>query len=233
MIATVKTAGHAAICATVLGAALVIATPLAAQTGTATPPVPVIQEGGSFHFDAAGHRFIVPVPDWLTAAERLSPDIMGLIESNFYVDPLQAFVEFFPKGQSLEDWRTTYAARITLEAGRSLEDYRRASVFGYSQACKPEAIGVFYFGEQRPDFFPALGFVCGAYRDDIKGLRGQGEIMVSVFRKTDAGVAVVYQEWKGPAFDPSNPATWPVTTSALQARADQLQAEAKLLVRAD
>lgn len=29
--------------------------------------------------------------------------------------------------------------------------------------------------------------------------------MVPVFRKTDAGVAVVYEEWKGPAFDPSDP----------------------------
>lgn len=227
MTAMTRTIG-AALCGTLLCAA-----PLAAQDRPGTPPAPITQEGSSLHFDAAGHRFTVPAPDWLTAAERLSPDVMGLIESNYYSDPMQAFVEFFPKGQSLEDWRTTYAARITLEPGRSLEDYRRASIFGYSQACKPEATGVFYFGEETPDFFPALGFVCGAYRDDIEALRGQGEIMVSVFRKTDAGVAVVYQEWKGPAFDPSDPATWPVTTAALQARADQLQADAKLLVRDD
>jgi hypothetical protein len=227
MTATIKTVG-AALCGMLFGAA-----PLALHAEASKEPAPITQDGPSFHFDAAGHRFTVPVPDWLTAAERLSPDIMGLVESNYYADPLQAFVEFFPKGQSLDDWRTTYAARITLEAGRSLEDYRRASIFGYSQACKPEATGVFYFGEETPDFFPALGFVCGAYRDDIKALKGQGEVMVSVFRKTDAGVAVVYQEWKGPAFDPSNPTTWPVATDALQARADQLQADAKLLLRAD
>jgi hypothetical protein len=228
MTATYKTAAGAFLCGLVLFAASA-----GAQTAAAKLPAPIIQEGASLHFDAAGHRFTVPAPDWLTAAERLSPDVMGLIESNYYADPLQAFVEFFPKGQSLEDWRTTYAARITLEAGRSLEDYRRASIFGYSHACKPEATGIFYFGEETADFFPALGFVCGAYRDDIEALRGQGEVMVSVFRKSDAGVAVVYQEWKGPAFDPSNPATWPVTTDALQARADQLQADAKLLLRAD
>lgn len=220
-----------------LSAALIVA-PFAAlaqasKSQASKSQAPITQEGASFHFDAAGHRFSVPFPDWLTAAERLSPDVMGLVESNYYSDPLQAFVEFFPKGQSLDNWRTTYAARITLEAGRSLEDYRRASIFGYSQACKPEATGVFYFGEETADFFPALGFVCGAYRDDIEALKGQGEVMVSVFRKTDAGVAVVYQEWKGPAFDPSNPTTWPVTTDALQARADQLQADAKLLLRAD
>ena len=227
MTANIRIASAAALCA-----AMLFAAPLQAQTEAATVPPPITQEGGYFHFDAAGHRFTVPLPDWLTAAERLSPDVMGLVESNHYADALQAFVEFFPMGQSFEDWQTTYAARITLEAGRSLEDYRRASIFGYSQACKPEATGVFHFGKETPDFFPALGFVCGAYRDDIPALKGQGEIMVSVFRKTEAGVAVVYQEWKGPAFDPSDPGTWPVTTAALQARADQLQADAELLIGA-
>lgn len=79
----------------------------------------------------------------------------------------------------------------------------RASIFGYSRACKPKATGIFYFGKETANFFPALGFVCGGYRDDIQPLKGQ--IMVPVFRKTDAGVAVVYEEWKGPAFDPSDP----------------------------
>jgi hypothetical protein len=192
---------------------------------------PVTQDGASLNFDAVGHRFSVPLPDWLTPAERLSPDVIGLVEHNTYADPMQAFVEFFPKGQSLEHWSTTYVARVTKEAGRTLADYRSATVYGYSKTCKPEAMGVFYFGEETPDFFPALGFVCGAYLDNIASLRGQGEIMVSVFRKTDSGIAVVYQEWKGPAFDPSNPATWPVSRENLQARADQLQADAKFVAR--
>ena len=55
--------------------------------------------------------------------------------------------------------------------------------------------------------------------------------MVAVFRKTESGIAVVYQEWKGPAFDPSNPVTWPVTRENLQARADQLQTDVKLVAR--
>lgn len=194
---------------------------------------PIAREGANLRLLAAGHALSMPVPDWLTAAERLSPDIMGLVESNYYEDAAQAFIEFFPKGQSLKDWRTTYAARITLEAGRSLDDYREASIFGYSQPCQAELTGAFNFGEQTADFFPPLGFVCGAYRDDIAELRGQGEVMLSVFLKTAAGVAVVYQEWRGPAFDPSDPATWPVTGEALKARAAELQETARLLVAAD
>lgn len=222
----IRTAGGAALCAAVL-----LAAPIAARAQGTGAEAPVTQDGARFHFDALGHRLTLPIPDWLTAAERLSPEIIGLVESNSFADPGQAFIEFFPKGQSLNDWRTTYAARITLQAGRSLDDYRQATIYGYSQPCKPELTGAFSFGEQTEAFFPALGFVCGAYRDDIKGLRGQGEVMVSVFLETDKGVAVVYQEWRGPAFDPSDPATWPVSGQALEARAAQLQAEAELLVR--
>lgn len=217
--------------AATFAALLLLASPAWAQPVPAAEPIPVTQEGPNLHFDAVGHRFTVPVPDWLSAAERLSPDVLSLVESGFYDDARQAFVEFFPKGQSLENWQITYVARITLEPGRSLEDYRQAAIVGMSTACKPEATGFFLFGEETPDFFPALGFVCGAYRDDIAKLRGQGEIMVSVFRKTEAGIAMVYQEWKGPAFDPSDPATWPVSTQTIQLRADQLQADAQLLVR--
>ncbi len=125
-------------------------------------------------------------------------------------------VEFFKKGESVDNWTTTYAARLTLQPGRSLDDYRRATMYGYSQICKEEALGFFNFGEETDTFFPALGMACGAYKDNGK-LRGLGEVMVAVFRKTDTGIAMVYQEWKGRAFDPSNPKTWPVDAKAFQA----------------
>ena len=211
-----------------IAAASFIAAPLQAQIGT-SQPAPITQDGSNWHFDAAGHRFTIPFPDWLSAAERLSPDVASLVEDNYYSDPTQSFVEFFPRGESLKDWTTTYAARVTLSPGRSLEDYRRATIFGYSRACQPDATGVFMFGEQTEDFFPALAFICGAYLDTIPELKGKGEVMVSVFRKTDAGIAVIYQEWRGPAFGTYQPETWPVTPDVLEARANELQAEAVLI----
>lgn len=194
---------------------------------TATPALAQDQptlgrDGVNLRFEALSHRFVLPTPDWLTPAERLSPDLLSLVESNTYGDATQAFVEFFPKGQSVEDWTTTYAARLTLQPGRSLDDYRRATMYGYSQICKEEALGFFNFGEETDSFFPALGMACGAYKDNGK-LRGLGEVMVAVFRKTDTGIAMIYQEWKGRAFDPSDPTTWPVDTKAFQARAKELQ----------
>jgi len=207
--------------ALLLALALVAATPALAQE-------PVVgRDGVNLTFTALGHRFVLPTPDWLTPTERLQPDILPLVESTTYADAAQAFVEFFPRGQSVEDWRTTYAARLTLNPGRSLDDYRRATMYGYSQICREDAIGFFNFGEETADQFPALGMVCGAYKE-TGALKGLGEVMVAVFRKTDGGVAMVYQEWKGPAFDPSEPKTWPVDAEAFQARAKELQEVVRL-----
>lgn len=194
--------------------------------------ISVAHAGGRIDMDAVGHRFSVPLPDWLTAAERLNTDVMGLVEHNTYVDAGQAFVEFFPKGESFDKWTTTYAARVTLDKQRSLADYRDASIAGYSKSCHPELAGSFMLGKEEGDVFPPLIFVCGAYLDTIAKLRGQGEVMLSVFRKTPNGVAVVYQEWRGNAFDPSNPETWPVSRAALEARATELQTHANLIERA-
>lgn len=197
--------------------ALLAATPALAQDAPKLD-----RDGVNLSFAVLGHRFVLPTPDWLTPAERLSPDLLELVESNTYGDATQAFVEFFPKGQSVENWTTTYAARLTLQPGRSLDDYRRATMYGYSQICKEETLGFFNFGEETDTFFPALGMACGAYKDNGK-LRGLGEVMVAVFRKTDTGIAMVYQEWKGRAFDPSDPKTWPVAADVFQARARELQ----------
>jgi hypothetical protein len=210
---------------------LLVAATLGPLAAAASDEPSVTQDGASFNLDAIGHRFQVPLPDWLTAAERLNADVIALVEHNTYADPKQAFVEFFPAGQTFDKWTTTYAARITLDAERSLADYRDASIMGYSKSCTPELAGSFTLGEEAGDFFPALVFVCGAYLDSIASLRGQGEVMLSVFRKTGKGVAVVYQEWKGTAFDPSNPETWPVSRESLEARAEELQRDAKLIER--
>jgi len=195
---------------------------LAISPSIAEEPPTLGRDGVNLSFSALGHRFVLQTPDWLAPAQRLSPDLLPLLESNTYGDANQAFVEFFPKGQSVDDWTTTYAARLTLQPGRSLDDYRRATMYGYSQICKEEALGFFNFGEETDTFFPALGMACGAYKDNGK-LRGLGEVMVAVFRKTDTGIAMIYQEWKGRAFDPSDPTTWPVDAKAFQARAKELQ----------
>ena len=202
-----------------------LAAPAAAQVITEAP---VTEAGSALVLDAIGHNFSLPLPDWLSSAERLSGNVWPLVDSTYRADENQALLEIYPKGETQALWKTLYGARITLEASRPLTDYRSAVMYGYSQTCKPELTGFFQFGEDEGDNLAPLGFVCGAYLDRLAGYAGEGEVMVMSFRKSDKGVAIVYQEWRGEAFDPSKPETWPVSTEVVQARAEQLQAEAAL-----
>lgn len=189
---------------------------------------PVVEEGNLLVLDAIGHKLSLPLPDWLSSTDQLSGNVTPLVDMTFRSDENAALLEVYPKGEIQALWKTLYGARITLGAGRTLADYRRTVMVGYSQNCKPELTGFFQFGEDQGDDLASLGFVCGAYLDRLQGYAGEGEVMVMSFRKSDKGVAIVYQEWRGAAFDPAKPETWPVTTSVVEARAKQLQDEAKL-----
>ena len=210
-----------------LGVFLLLAAsvPVFAQVVTEAP---IAEEGNGLVLTTVGHQFRLPLPDWLTAAERLSGNVQPLIETSFRSDPTQALLEIYPKGETPEQWTTLYGARITLEASRPLTDYRSAVMYGYSQTCNPKLSGFFQFGEDDGETLAALGYVCGAYLDRLEGYAGQGEVMVMAFSKTDKGVAIVYQEWRGPLFDPSDPSTWPVSPDVLTTRAEQLQTQATL-----
>ena len=189
---------------------------------------PIVQDGKALLLGAVEHDLTLPLPDWLSPAERLSGNVIDQVVASYRADASQALLEIYPKGESEADWRTLYGARITLQADRPLNDYRSAVMYGYSQSCKPELTGFFKFGEDDGDALAPLGFVCGAYLDNLKSYAGQGEVMVMSFHKTAKGSAIVYQEWRGRAFDPSDPKTWPVEANVLQTRAEQLKSGAAL-----
>lgn len=209
-------------------AAFLLLAGLAPAFAQVVTEAPLVEEGNALVLTSVGHKFTLPLPDWLTPAERLSGNVLPLIETSFRSDPTQALLEIYPEGQTSEQWTTLYGARITLEASRPLTDYRSAVMYGYSQTCNPKLSGFFQFGEDNGDDLAALGYVCGAYLDRLAGYEGQGEVMVMAFSKTEKGVAIAYQEWRGTLFDPSKPETWPVSTDVLKARAEQLQAQAAL-----
>ena len=214
--------------ASLLGALVATSALAAPAVAQALSEPPLTEAGNALVLDALGHNFALPLPDWLSSAERLSGSVWPLVDSTYRADENQALLEIYPKGETQALWKTLYGARITLEASRPLADYRSAVMYGYSQTCKPELTGFFQFGEDEGDNLAPLGFVCGAYLDRLAGYAGEGEVMVMSFRKSDKGVAIVYQEWRGEAFDPSKPATWPVSTEVVEARAKQLQDEAAL-----
>lgn len=188
---------------------------------------PVTEENGKLRLDAIGHQLALPVPDWLGA--DAATGTMDKVSSTFLAEDGQAVLEIYPQGESEALWTVLYGARISRdEKERTLADYRAALMMLYANNCKPELTGFFQLGPDEGDNLAPLGFVCGGYLDQYTGFAGLGEVMVASFRRSDTGVAIVYQEWRGDAFDPANPSSWPVSTDVVEARAAQLQAEVTL-----
>jgi hypothetical protein len=147
------------------------------------------------------------------------------VETSYLAEEGQALLEIYPNGESEALWTTLYGARISRdEQERTLADYRAALMMLHANSCEPSLTGFFQLGPDDGDNLAPLGFVCGAYRDQYTAFRGLGEVMVASFRRSDTGVAIIYQEWRGTAFDPADPSSWPVATDVVEARAAQLQA---------
>lgn len=187
---------------------------------------PLIEEGGKLVLDAMDHQLALPLPDWLEAAEGT----IEKVSTNFVSDDGQALLEIYPKGETEALWTTLYGARISRDENeRTLADYRAALMVLHANSCNPALTGFFQLGADTNDNDLApLGFVCGAYDDQYTNFRGLGEVMVATFQRTDTGVAIIYQEWRGKSFNPSDPSSWPVATDVVEARARQLKTETAL-----
>lgn len=209
--------------------AILMATSAAGQDAA---PLPLRQDGETLVLETHAHRLVLPLPDWLTNGERAG-ETLPLVETMFSSSERQAVLTITPKGETPETWRTLYAARLTLEPDRTLIDYRRSTMTGYARNCRPELTGFFQLGEDRGETLAPLGFVCGAFLERLGNLVGMGEVAIISFKRTPAGVASIYQEWRGDAFDPTNPAAWPVPTDVVELRARQLQDEAELIATGD
>lgn len=202
--------------------------------GVATAPAlaqirsdaPLVEESGKLVLDAMGHRLQLPRPDWLTGEDAA----LGRVETSFLAEDGQALLEIYPKGESEALWTTLYGARISRDENeRTLADYRAALMVLHANSCKPELTGFFQLGQDNGDNDLApLGFVCGAYGDQYRTFAGLGEVMVASFQRSDTGVAIIYQEWRGKSFNPGDPKTWPVATDIVEARARQLKADVAL-----
>jgi hypothetical protein len=208
---------HARFPLAALALALLAAPAAQAQDAAAGPPL--VEQDGVLALDRLGHHLTLPMPDWL---ETLSGPIETQVEIRYLTDARQALLEIRPKGETEALWNTLYGARITLGGDQPLTAYRAAVMAGYAATCKPQSTGFFQLTPDTAETLAPLGFVCGGYRDDLTGYAGLGEVAIMSFKNSTGGVAILFQEWRGKAFDPTKPTTWPVPTDVVQARANQL-----------
>lgn len=208
-------------------AASVLAMAPAMAQGTAA--LPFTSENGKLVLETMGQKLTLPLPSWAADAE----DLEALAEtstSRFVEEDNQAHLEIYRRGEGEAFWSTLYGARISNQADMNLVDFRELVINVYAQACQPETVALFQLEPDGADQLPPLGYVCGAYLDSFTDFAGQGEVMVVGFYKSAKGVGMVYQEWRGDAFDATNPASWPVPGNVVEEHMARLASEVTLSV---
>lgn len=207
-------------------ATLALASPALAQDAA----MPLTNEDGTLTLTALGQALSLPLPSWIKDAPDIG-DLPDVASSRYGDEGNQVHLELYPKGEGEAFWTTHFGARIAKQPSPTLAQFRGAVIDVYARSCKPETVALFQLEPDQDDTIPPLGFVCGAFRD-LPGYSGKGEVMIASFAKTDDGMAMVYQEWRGDAFDPSKPANWPISSKQVEETMARFKADTAL-ARAD
>lgn len=193
--------------------------------------LPFASEDGQLVLETLGQKLTLPPPNWVE--EDITPDTLAeQISTRFLEESGQAHLEIYPRGEGEAFWTRLYGARVSNQSNMALAQFRSVVINVYAQSCQPETVALFQLEPDNGDVLPPMGYVCGAYLDSFVDFAGQGEVMVMGFYKSDAGVGMVYQEWRGEAFDASDPATWPVAAEVVEGQIAQF-ASAVTLTLAD
>lgn len=185
-------------------------------------PAPALAEG--LTFDALGHTLSFPLPAW----SGMTPIPVDGLETFTDTNATEALIEYIPQGESFEAWQHLYTARIWLNPDLALSAYRDATAEGYTKICEEDATLFALGGTDTDTSIAPIAHACGRHKPGL-GLDGQGQLMLTIFRKTEKGLAIVSQEWRAPAFDVADDSTWPVPPDTLLALAGAVDGEVSLV----
>ena len=201
-------------------ASLLVAVPAMAQIRSEAP---LTIKDKALELTTLGQRLTLPAPDWV-ADDLVGDAVLGGFEAVFRSGEDQADLELYRNGAVYALAKTLYGAHVVSDPDAKPADYRAVVVDGFSRACMPGLSAFVQLGDDPDDVLAPLLLICGAQRAD----RGTGEIMTISLQTSEAGMAIVYQQWRGAAFDPASAGNWPAPPETIEARARLLHAQTML-----
>ena len=198
---------------------LLVALPVAAQIRS-EPPLTI--EDNALELTTLGQLLTLPAPDW--AGDLAGQAILAGFEAVFRSGDDEAELQLYRNGAVYALADTVYGAHVISNPDAVPVNYRDAVIDGFGRACMPGLSAFVQLGDDPDDIQAPLLLICGAQRADTR----KGEIMAISLLTSAAGLAIVYQQWRGPAFDPSSAANWPAPSAVIEAQARRLQAETML-----
>lgn len=201
----------------VSGLVAALATPALAQADAASS---LRADNGHLAFAALGHTLTLPLPSWVPE------DAVGTLEetSSVRLTDLggQLHLELYPRGEGEAFWSVHYGVHLVSRDNPMLAQFRSTIIDIYASTCRPDSVALFQLEPDNGDQLPPLGIVCGAYLD-LPGYAGKGEVMIASFAKTEAGMAMAYQEWRSDAFDATDSTSWPIPAELIEGRFEQFK----------
>jgi hypothetical protein len=172
--------------------------------------------------DMLSYRLSLPAPDWgdgLTGARAVQEAV-----ATRTVQDNTDLLSFVGPGQGAGQWTHRYAV-LALKAPNAMGQHVLGTLNDIRQACAPDTLSLQTTkatATGQPDLTLLL---CGRFLEGSvpAALNGEGEVMLVVVAGDKDEAAKVWEEWRGPAFDIGNPATWPVDEKQLTKRGVALQ----------
>lgn len=199
---------------------LLVALPAMAQI-RGEPPLAVADR--ALELTTLGQRLTLPPPDWV-AADLAGDAVLDGFEAEFRSGDREADLKLYRNGAVYALAQAVYGAHMVSNPDAVPANYRDAVIDGFGRACMPGLSAFVQLGDDPDDVQAPLLLICGAQRANTR----MGEVMAISLRTSAAGLAIVYQQWRGTAFDPSSAANWPAPSGTIEAQARRLQAETML-----
>lgn len=181
-------------------------------------------------FERAGHHVAVPFPGFVPL--EVQGDVVlehVKISTTTFAEGVE-LVEFISVNESFDDWTGLTAAMIVNDPDYPLNAMIGSLVAPFRAACEEDNLVFTTIPPQAAFRNQTYVVLCGAYKpsDSPQVTEGQGEILLATVHETGQGIAKVYSEFRGPAFDVNDQATWPLHQVQFMLHAVELQARSGL-----
>ena len=178
---------------------------------------------GRLLLTSINHSLELHVPTWGQGAGGSDASQLQLVRTSG--GPTVEVLELIPSSESIDAWTRMLAAMVVAQPGYDTPTLEYSISAAFQQGCTPDTLSLGIAKPANGNLPRVLYAVCGRYADGLTGtVTGQGEVLIATVYQTEKGAVKVYQEWRGPAFDPREPAQWPVDSTELDWSIEALQA---------
>lgn len=172
------------------------------------------RDGDRLALDTVEHTVTMPVPAWGEGEGGDDLSALQLVRTD--VSPTAEVMEVIPADEDINNWTRMIAALTVNSPEYTAAAHEDNLISSFEKGCVRDTLQMGTAMPDDGDLARVVIIVCGAYQTGPVGTSdGMGEVLIASMLGTEAGAVRIYQEWRGPAFDAADKASWPVAQDEL------------------